>query len=163
MKEKTKTAEELAYEKIYNEYCEKVKYPQYGKWCKQVVFDTIRSRGISGSREYIIKEVFDPESELYTNTEDGRNVENVLSNINKYFQKNLATEISEEFGDKYFEEYEKLNEEWKDNDFEVCPGYDILMDLKDNADVTDIQLLSRTYDEITYEELKAFIFNLIEK
>lgn len=49
-----------SYEKLCNEYLQKVKYPEYGEWCKKCIFKTIKEYGVSDSEEYLITKVFNP-------------------------------------------------------------------------------------------------------
>lgn len=35
------------YKKLCDEYAQKIKYPEYGEWCKETIFKTIKEYGIS--------------------------------------------------------------------------------------------------------------------
>lgn len=138
----------------------KVKFPTYTEKCKEAFFDSIKKHGIKDSKDYLYK-LFDENNEIYMpDSEYGvcinsYDVEGILENINynecsNSFDHCLRAVIDSDMEDFYYEEIIRLN---PDIDTEIIcdlPSYE------------PSQLYNDAIDHITVEELKDFIYGLIE-
>lgn len=84
------------FKQLCDEYTQSVKYPEYGEWCKEVIFNIIKEYGVSDKKEYLTTEVFNPNSELYE-IFDGNDPECVLGFINYKPQYNKCSDNYSKF------------------------------------------------------------------
>lgn len=152
------------YRKLCDEYSQKVKYPEYGEWCKESIFKIIKEHGISDNEEYLITKAFNPNSDLYECL-DGNDPEYVLSWINSkpHFKESLYDIILDRFLDAYGEQYETLNKELADREYEEYTGLDILADIINRAEDGNIDLFYKALNEIGVNGFKEYILQLVQK
>lgn len=152
------------YRKLCDEYSQKVKYPEYGEWCKESIFKIIKEQGISDNEEYLITKVFNPNSDLYECL-DGNDPEYVLDWINSkpQYRESLFDTIYDGFYDVYADKYEAMNKELANIEYECCTGKDILAELIGKNDNSNIDLLYKALEEIGVNGFKEFILQLVQK
>lgn len=150
------------YRKLYDEYAQKVKYPEYGEWCKESIFRIIKEQGISDNEEYLITKVFNPNSDLYECL-DGNDPEYVLGWINSkpQYRESLFNTIYNGFYDVYADKYEAMNKELANMEYECCTGEDILAELIGKNDNSNIDLFYKTLNEIGVNGFKEVILQLV--
>lgn len=153
------------YKKLCDEYAQKIKYPEYGEWCKETIFKTIKEYGISDNEEYLEKKVFNPNSDLYYENFDCNDPECVLGWINykPHFKESLYDIILDRFLDEYGEQYETLNKELADREYEEYTGLDILADIINRAEDGNIDLFYKALNEIGVNGFKEYILQLVQK
>lgn len=148
-----------SYKKLCDEYSQKVKYPEYGEWCKNVVFDILKEYKavINENIDFIKAEVFNSESELYAFTE--YNTSNILDelHIHKY-NMSILEEIRLAFSETYYKKYEELNADILEK--EVDDGEFILQDLVGDGELTENDLLEIAFNDIGVDGLKKYILNV---
>ena len=168
-----KICEENYQEKLWEEKLDKYRsiviYPQYDEWCKNVVLEKIKSFSSNNSQwivknKHIVSNIFNPQSELYDEFVEF-NVENILdilSNLSLYniLNMSLVEEIVIDFSGKYYEKYLELNAEIIEK--ESDEGTDILQDLINDGELTEIDLLEKAYSDISIDELKRLILGFEE-
>lgn len=150
------------YRKLCDEYSQKVKYPEYGEWCKESIFKIIKEHGISDNEEYLITKAFNPNSDLYECL-DGNDPEYVLSWINSkpQYGESLFNTIYDGFYDVYTDKYEAMNKELANMEYECCTGKDILAELIGKNDNSNIDLFYKALEEIGVNGFKEFIMQLV--
>lgn len=152
------------WEDTLNKYRSTIKYPEYGEWCRNVVFDTLkrfstnsnRSKwSINEDRDFIEKEIFNPQSKLYAFT--GFATDCVLDelHLHEFYEVPMSEEVQIAFSEVYYKKYEELNADILEKEFD--DGEYILQDLVGDGKVTENDLLQRTYEEISVDELKKFV------
>ena len=158
-----------SYKKLCDEYSQKVKYPEYGEWCKESIYKTIKEYGVSDNEEYLKTKVFNPNSDLYECL-DGNDPEYVLGWINykPHFKESLFNTIWNNFADAYAYKYATLNKEFIDKEHENCLEagfdiYEIFEGFKFDTKEDDYKLLTKALEEIGVDGLKEFIFQLVQK
>lgn len=153
------------YRKLCDEYSQKVKYPEYGEWCKESIFKAIKEYGVSDNKEYLITKVFNPNSDLYDENFDCNDPECVLGWINykPHFKESLYDIILDRFLDAYGEQYETLNKELADREYEEYTGLDILADIINRAEDGNIDLFYKALNEIGVNGFKEYILQLVQK
>lgn len=152
------------YRKLCDEYSQKVKYPEYGEWCKESIVKIIKEQGISDNEEYLITKVFNPNSDLYECL-DGNDPEYVLAWINSkpQYRESLFDTIYDGFYDVYADKYEAMNKELANMEYECCTGKDILAELIGKNDNSNIDLFYKALEEIGVNGFKEFILQLVQK
>ena len=152
------------YKKLCDEYAQKVKYPEYGEWCKKTIFKTIKEYGVSNNEEYLKTKVFNPNSDLYECL-DGNDPEYVLGWINykPNFKESLYDIVLDRFLDEYGEQYEALNKELTGKEYEGYTGLDILVDIINRAEDGNIDLFYKALNEIGVNGFKEYILQLVQK
>lgn len=151
------------YRKLCDEYSQKVKYPEYGEWCKESIFKVIKEHGISDNEEYLITKVFNPNSDLYDENFDCNDLECVLGWINykPQYKESLFDTIYDGFYDVYTDKYEAMNKELANMEYECCTGKDILAELIGKNDNSNIDLFYKALEEIGVNGFKEFILQLV--
>lgn len=154
-----------SYKKLCDEYSQKVKYPEYGEWCKESIFKAIKEYGVSDNKEYLVTKVFNPNSDLYDENFDCNNPECVLGWINykPHFKESLFDTIWDSFNDVYADKYKSLNKELVEKEYEDYTGQDILIDIISNTDNTNVDLFYKALEEIGVDGLKEYILPLVQK
>lgn len=154
-----------SYKKLCDEYSQKVKYPEYGEWCKENIFKAIKEYGVSDNEEYLTTKVFNPNSDLYDENFDCNDPECVLGWINykPHFKESLYDIILDRFLDAYGEQYETLNKELAEKEYEEYTGLDILVDIINRAEDVNIDLFYKALEEIGVDGLKEYILQLVQK
>lgn len=152
------------FKQLCDEYAQTVKYPEYGEWCKEVIFNIIKEYGVSDKEEYLITKIFNPDSELYECL-DSNDPEYVLGFINykPRYHESLYDTIFDRFTDAYNERYEAANRELADMSFDKYTGVDILVELLSRAETTNIDLLYKALEEIGVNGFKEYILQLIHE
>lgn len=152
------------YKKLCAEYSQKVKYPEYGEWCKDTILNIIKEYGVSDSMEYLTTKVFNPDSDLYEFL-DGNNPEYVLGWINykPHYKESLFDIIYNRFYNTYANRYEAMNKELADMEYESCTGKDILTDIIGNADNSNVELMNKALNEIGVNGFKEYILRLLQR
>lgn len=150
------------FKQLCDEYTQSVKYPEYGEWCKEVIFNIIKEYGVSDKKEYLTTEVFNPNSELYE-IFDGNDPECVLGFINykPQYKESLYDTIFDRFLDAYNERYEVANKELADMSFGKYTGLDILVELLGRAENSTVDLLYNAFEEIGVNGFKEYILQLV--
>ena len=150
------------FKQLCDEYTQSVKYPEYGEWCKEVIFNIIKEYGVSDKKEYLTTEVFNPNSELYE-IFDGNDPECVLGFINykPQYKESLYDTIFDRFLDAYNERYEVANKELADMCFGKYTGLDILVELLGRAENSNVDLLYNAFEEIGVNGFKEYILQLV--
>lgn len=153
------------YKKLCDEYAQKVKYPEYGEWCKETIFKTIKEYGINDNEEYLKEKVFNPNSDLYDENFDCNDPECVLGWINykPRFKESLYDIVLDRFLDEYGEQYEALNKELTEKEYEGYTGLDILVDIINRAEDGNIDLFYKVLNEIGVNGFKEYILQLVQE
>lgn len=89
-----------------------MKYPKYGKWCKQTIIETIRKKKIHESKKYLEEFIFNPKSDLYSSGVYDYEVCEILWSINDdvdNLSKSLFSAVQNEFAEKYFQMAQEMN------------------------------------------------------
>lgn len=137
------------YRELYNEYVQKVKYPQHGKWCKESILKAIKNCGISDSEEYLIT-VFNLNSDLECLLE--------CINCNVQFYENLLEVVWAGFMDVYIDRYEDMNKILAEKEYNEYTGFDILIDIINvRVEDTSMKLFDKALTEISVNGLREYI------
>lgn len=152
------------WENTLNKYRNTIKYPEYGEWCRNVVFDTLKRYSTNGNksmwvinenRDFIENEIFNPQSELYAFT--GFGTESILDelHLHKVYKVPMSEDVQIAFSEAYYKKYEELNKDVLEKEFD--DGECILQDLVGDGELTENDLLYKAYEEISADELRKFV------
>lgn len=89
-----------------------MKYPEYGKWCKKNIIETIKRQKIHSSKKYLDEFVFNQDSDLYSTGVYDYKVCGILWMINDDLddpRKSLFSAVQNAFAEKYFQMAQKMN------------------------------------------------------
>lgn len=157
------------WEDTLNKYRNTIKYPEYGEWCRNVVFDTLKRFSTNGNRSrwvinedrnFIEKEIFNPQSELYAFTGFGTDCVLDELHLHKVYEVPMSEEVQIAFSEVYYKKYEELNNDILEKEFD--DGECILQDLVGDGKDTENDLLQNAYEEISIDELKKIVLGTEE-
>ena len=149
--DKELTEREL-YEKLLDEYSEKIIYPQYGEWCVNTVMKNIKETTIYDSIE-VLEKIFNPQDDYYAEYFEYE-PEQILGRINenRYYNDSLYRRLQKNFNEKYWDLYFDMNSELAKKE------PDAVTDLISDAEEPSWELFEKVLDEIGVEKLKEIIF-----
>lgn len=128
-----------------------MKYPQYGDWCKQNVFETIKKQKIHETKPYLNNFIFNPCADLYSSGVHDYEVSDILWIINGDVDpsKSLFSAVQHAFAEKYFLLAQESN-----------PQIHMKAIRRNDRKYTD--LLFKTLENITIDQLKGMVMYALE-